>query len=64
LWYLWCVQSLISRTLRIKKLSESIFDKNLDKFNQNEQLMNSLNAGRAPLNSETKPTEENKSLEK
>ena len=64
LWYLWCVQSLISRTLRIKKLSESIFDKNLDRFNQNEQLMNSLNAGKAPLNSEVKPTEENKSLEK
>lgn len=64
LWYLWCVQSLISRTLRIKKLSESIFDKNLDKFNQNEQLMNSLNAGQTPLNSEVKPAEENKSLDK
>lgn len=52
LWYLWCVQSLIARSFRIKKLGESIFDKSLDKFNQNEQLMNSLNAGKAPLNSD------------
>lgn len=42
LWYLWCVQSLISRMIRIHKLSDSIFDKNLDNFNQNEQLMNSI----------------------
>lgn len=58
LWYLWHVQSLISRTLRIKKLSESIFDKNLDNFNQNEQLMNSINAGTAPLNGGQSKTKE------
>ncbi|HPS18921.1 MAG TPA: hypothetical protein PLR04_02210 [Bacilli bacterium] len=62
LWYLWCVQSLISRTLRIKKLSESIFDKNLDNFNQNAQLMSSLNVGQRPLNSDTNKDGENKSL--
>ncbi|MFA7032359.1 MAG: hypothetical protein WC201_02200 [Bacilli bacterium] len=58
LWYLWCVQSLISRTLRIKKLSESIFDKNLDNFNQNEQLMNSLNVGQKPITPDEKKVEE------
>lgn len=44
-WYLWCVQALIARDLRIKKLSESIFDKKLDQFNQNQQLMSSLIPG-------------------
>ncbi|MFA6675362.1 MAG: hypothetical protein WCS49_00590 [Bacilli bacterium] len=63
LWYLWCVQSLISRTLRIKKLSESIFDKNLDNFNQNEQLMNSLNVGQKPIAPDDKKVEEPKQKE-
>lgn len=55
LWYLWCVQSLIARSLRIRKLGDSIFSKNLDNFNQNEQLMNSLNNQQNSNNSGQNP---------
>ncbi len=43
IWYLGCVQALIARYLHINKLSDSIFSKNLENFNQNAQLYNSLN---------------------
>ena len=43
IWYLGCVQALIARYLHISKLSESIFSKNLENFNQNAQLYNSIN---------------------
>lgn len=57
LWYLWSVQSLIARSLRIRKLSDSIFNKNLDNFNQNEQMMNSLNSQQNPNNSPQNPNQ-------
>lgn len=43
LWYLWTLQSLIARTIRMFRLSRTVFDKNLDNFNTNEAAFNSLN---------------------
>lgn len=40
IWYLTAVQGLIARSLHIRKLSDSLFEKDLSKFNQNEQLLN------------------------
>lgn len=40
IWYLTAVQGLIARSLHIKKLSETLFEKNLSNYNQNEQLLN------------------------
>ena len=35
-WYLIAIQSLISRTIRMYKLSTTVFEKSLEGFNQNE----------------------------
>lgn len=43
LWYLWVLQSLISRTIRLYKLSRTAFDKDLDHFNQTDVLSNAIN---------------------
>ena len=43
LWYLWAVQCLIARTIRMIRLSRTAFDKNLDNFNQNDAIANRLN---------------------
>ena len=43
LWYLWALQSLIARTIRIFKLSSSVFDKSLEGFNQTTVLNNQFN---------------------
>ncbi len=43
LWFLWALQSLIARTIRMIKLSRSVFDKNLDNFNTNDDLTQRLN---------------------
>ena len=43
LWYLVTVQALIARGLRIRKLCDTIFDKSLEGFNQNAQLMQQMN---------------------
>ena len=49
LWYLWTLQSLIARTIRMYRLADTAFDKNLDNFNQatamNNQLNNPANPG-------------------
>lgn len=38
LWYLVAVQAEIARELRIRKLGDSVFDKSLEGFNQNNQM--------------------------
>ena len=43
LWYLWVIQSLIARTIRMFRLSRTVFDKNLDNFNTNEDMFKNLN---------------------
>lgn len=48
LWYLYEVQCLISRTLRIKKLCDSLFEKSLEGVNLNTQMMNEMQAGLVP----------------
>lgn len=48
LWYLWVLQSLISRTIRMYKLSRSAFDKDLDHFNQTDILANAVNKPNTP----------------
>lgn len=45
LWYLVCVQALIARGLRIRKLCDSIFEKSLEGFNQNNQAMGIMGPG-------------------
>lgn len=51
LWFLWEVQSLMARTLRIRKLKESIFSKNLDDFNINNiNTQNNQNIQNPPQN--------------
>lgn len=40
LWYLWALQSVIARTIRMYRLSRTVFDKNLDNFNTNGNLDN------------------------
>lgn len=48
-WYLVTVQCLISRTIRLQKLSKTIFEKSLEGYNQNAPLINE-----APQNEPTK----------
>ena len=43
LWYLWVLQSLISRTIRMYKLARTAFSKNLDNFNQTDALSQAIN---------------------
>lgn len=43
IWYLVEVQALIARGLRIRKLSDSVFAKSLEGFNQNQQYVNTMN---------------------
>ena len=43
LWYLWVLQSLISRTIRMYKLSRTAFTKNLENFNQTDALSDAIN---------------------
>ena len=43
LWYLWTLQSLIARTIRMFKLADTAFEKSLDGFNQTVALNNQLN---------------------
>lgn len=57
LWYLWTLQTVIARTIRMFQLGRSVFDKNLDKFNTNDAIVNGLNnnvnpAGNASENQE------------
>ncbi len=39
-WYLVALQSLIARTIKLFKLSHSVFDKSLDGYNQNSYINN------------------------
>ena len=50
LWYLWVLQSLISRTIRMYKLARIAFDKHLDTFNQTDALSNAINKANNPQN--------------
>ena len=43
LWYLYEVQALIARSLRINSLCDSIFEKSLEGFNINNQFVNQMN---------------------
>lgn len=43
LWYLYEVQALIARGLRIRRLSDKVFEKSLEGYNQNNQQANLLN---------------------
>ncbi len=45
IWYLITVQRLISRTLRIGKLSDSVFSKSLENYNQMEAQMRMAQGG-------------------
>ena len=51
LWYLWAVQSFISRLIRMFKLSRTVFDKNLDNFNINNNVINQANNPTEPPSS-------------
>ena len=42
-WYLWSLQSLIARTIRMYKLADTAFEKSLDGFNQTVAMNNQLN---------------------
>ena len=53
-WYLIALQALIARTIRMYKLSTTVFEKNLDGFNQNTAV---ANQNLSPSNN---PTEEEK----
>ncbi|MCR5505822.1 MAG: hypothetical protein K6F07_02375 [Bacilli bacterium] len=48
LWYLWSLQSLIARTIRMYKLSSSAFDKSLDGFSQTNILNAQVNNSAIP----------------
>lgn len=50
LWYLWVLQSLISRTIRVYKLARTAFSKNLDNFNQTDALAQAINKANPPQN--------------
>ncbi len=49
IWYLVAIQGFLARWLRINKLADSIYLKDLSEFNQNQQLINSL-SGKMPPN--------------
>ena len=55
LWYLYEVQALIARTLRIHKLSDSIFEKSLEGFNQNTMNMMAQNQAPQEQNQQVPP---------
>lgn len=42
LWYLYDVQALIARGLRIRALCDKVFEKSLEGFNQNNQQVNAM----------------------
>lgn len=46
LWYIITIQCLLSRTIRLRKLSNDIFSKSLDGFNQNKAINDQLNNGK------------------
>lgn len=50
LWYLWVLQSLISRTIRMYKLARKAFDKNLDAFDQTSAISEAINKANNPQN--------------
>lgn len=55
LWYLWTLQSLISRTIRIYKLSRTAFSKNLENFNQTDALSSAINKANSSQNAPQNP---------
>ncbi len=50
IWYLIQLQCLISRTIRMYKLSDSIYKKSLDTFNMNEANANNINNNQRDVN--------------
>ena len=44
-WYLVTIQCLVSRTVRLYKLSNSIFSKSLEDYNQNKAITDQVNNG-------------------
>lgn len=51
LWYLVTIQCLLSRTIRLYKLGDSIFSKSLEGFTQNKTITDQLNNGNINNNS-------------
>ena len=59
LWYLFQVQALIARSLRINSLCDSIFEKSLEGFNINNQFVNQMNPQNNMMNQQAVPPMQN-----